>query len=212
MQKEDCERCGSCLDLTQGPNPTLKVERISLSNIPTRSVSVALWVSLNSTKGVHDLFITQGPLDGSGYRLRVIDGKIRWSVGADDGESIFDFETKSVAVPETLWTHLIATYDKETGSVAIYVNGVSKLKETVDKKDRRLLPRDWETEAKLGDKTFNGLMDEFIMYNWAVDDSEATYVRKYCADHPKLVRFIVRVPLAKRDKVLKSTKVNNPLS
>lgn len=206
-QKEDCERCGSCLDLTHGPNPTLKVERISLSSIPTRSVSIALWVSLNSTKGVHDVFITQGPLDGSGYRLRIIDGKIRWSVGTDNGETIFDFETKSVTVPETLWTHIITTYDKESGNVEIFVNGVSKLTEIVDKKDRKLLPRDWETEAKLGDKTFDGLMDEFIMYNWAVDESEATYVRKYCADHPKLVRFIVRVPLTKRDKVLKGAKI-----
>ena len=158
---------------------------------------------MNSTKGVHDVFITQGPLDGSGYRLRIIDGKIRWSVGTDNGETIFDVETKSVTIPETLWTHIIVTYDKESGHISIFVNGVSKLDETVDQKQRKLLPRDWETEAKLGDKSFNGFMDEFIMYNWAIDSSEAMYVRKYCADHPKLVRFIVHVPLTKRNKVVK---------
>ena len=155
---------------------------------------------------MHDVFITQGPLDGSGYRLRIIDGKIRWSVGTDSGETIFDYETRSVTVPETLWTHVIATYDKETGDVAIYANGVQKFKDTVDKKERKLLPRDWETEAKLGDKSFDGFMDEFIMYNWAIDESEASYIRNYCADHPKLVRFIVRVPLTKRDKVLKGAE------
>ena len=167
---------------------------------------------MNSTKGIHDLFITQGPLDGSGYRLRVIDGKVRWSIGTDNGETIFDYETKSVVIPETLWSHIIATYDKESGDVSIFVNGVSKFKETVDKKQRKLLPRDWETEAKLGDKSFNGYMDEFIMYNWAIDESEATYIRNYCADHPKLVRFIVHVPLTKRNKVSRLSKPMNKRS
>ena len=199
------------MDMTNGLNPTLKIERISLSHIPDRAVSIAVWVSMNSTKGTHDVFITQGPLDGSGYRLRIVDGKVRWTVGTDNGETIFDHETKAVVIPETLWTSIIASYVKDTGVVAIFVNGVSKLTETVEIGQRKLLPRDWETEAKLGDKSFNGYMDEFIIYNWGVDSSEASYIRNYCADHPKLVRFTVRVPLVKRNKILRG-KYNNLLT
>ena len=198
MQRENCDRCGFCLDLTKGPDPTMKIQQITVRKLPKTKLPLAVWVSLNSTKGIHNIFTTESSEGNIGYRLQVIDGRIRWAIGTDIVPVLFDNMTKNAVVPEALWTHIITTYNNENGVVKIYTNSVLKLKMIVPEKRREYLPINWDNDASIGDKTLRGYLDEFIMYNWELDDSEAVYVRNYCADHPKLVRFTVRVPLAKK--------------
>ena len=196
--KSYCDRCGACLDLTSGPDPSMKIQQVSVKNLPRSRVSLSVWVSLNSTKGAHDIFITESSDGSIGYRLQSIDGKVRWSIGTDNTPIIFDETTKDQVIPEALWTHILVSYNNDNGMIRIFSNGILKLNSTSRPSSRDWLPYNWDSDASIGDKTFNGYMDEFIMYNWDLDPSEVMYVRNYCADHPKLVRFTVRVPLTRR--------------
>lgn len=196
--KSDCGRCGSCLDLQAGPDPSLKIQQVSVKNLPRVKVSIAVWVSLNDTKGVHNIFKTESSKGNIGYNLQVKNGRVRWYIASDKGHTIVDNTTKNEVVPEALWTHIIVSYNNENGKVAIYANSLVKFKDTVPEAKRKYLPINWDNDASIGDSSFHGYLDEFIMYNWELDGSEALYVRNYCADHPKLVRFTVRVPLTKK--------------
>lgn len=196
--KPDCGKCGSCIDLTNGPEPTLEVKPLLAKNLPHSKLSIAVWVNLNSTRKVHNIFTAESSQRNIDYRLQIFDGKIRWAIGTDKIPQIFDKMTSAVVVPEGLWTHIIATYNNQNGVGKIYANGILKEEFVVAESKRTELPTDWDNDASIGDATFRGYMDEFLMYNWQLDDAEATYVRDYCADKPKLVRFTVRVPLTKK--------------
>ena len=206
-QKEEGEKCGYCLDLTNGPDPAMKIEQIAVKKLPRTKISIALWVSLNSTNGIHNIFTTESSEGNIGYRLQVVNGRVRWAIGTDTVPVLFDHMTESQVVPEALWTHIVTTYNNENGVVKIYVNSKEKLKEVVPEERREFLPTNWDNDASIGDRTFRGYIDEFIMYNWDLDSSEALYVRNYCADHPKLVRFTVRVPLTKKTVVPHANKL-----
>ena len=179
----------------------MKIQQIADKYLPKYKVSIAVWVSLNTTKGVHNIFTTESSEGNIGYRLQVVRGRIRWAIGTDTVPVIFDNMTKSDVVPEALWTHIIATYNNENGVTKIYANSMLKFNDIVPEERRVPLPTNWDNDASIGDHTFRGFLDEFILYNWELDDSEALYVRNYCADHPKLVRFTVRVPLTKKTVV-----------
>eukprot|EP00111_Clytia_hemisphaerica_P016329 TCONS_00048354-protein len=203
-QKEDCGKCGYCLDLTQGPDPQLDIQRVPVRGLPTSKISITVWVMLNSTRGVHNIFTTESDKGNIGYRLQVIDGGVRFAIGTDIEsvpEIIDMWSQNKILVPEGLWTHLTATYNNENGVGKIFVNGILKLEKIASPDKREDLPTNWDNEASVGDETFRGFLDEFVIYNWQLDENEVIYVRDYCADKPKLVRFTVRVPLTKKTLV-----------
>ena len=163
-----------------------------------------MWVILNSTRGVHNIFTTESSKGNIGYRLQVIDGGVRFAIGTDIEsvpEIIDMWSQNKILVPEGLWTHITATYNNDNGIGKIYVNGILKLQKIAGLDKREELPVDWDNEASVGDDTFRGFLDEFVIYNWQLDSNEVIYVRDYCADKPKLVRFTVRVPLTKKTLV-----------
>ena len=203
-QKEECGKCGYCLDLTQGADPQLDIQRVPIRGLPTSKISITVWVILNSTRGVHNIFTTESSKGNIGYRLQVIDGGVRFAIGTDIEsvpEIIDMWSQNKILVPEGLWTHITATYNNDNGIGKIYVNGILKLQKIAGLDKREELPANWDNEASVGDDTFRGFLDEFVIYNWQLDSNEVIYVRDYCADKPKLVRFTVRVPLTKKTLV-----------
>lgn len=187
--------------MTHGPDPQLDITRVPVRGLPTSKISITVWILLNNTRGVHNVFTTESAKGNIGYRLQVIDGGVRFAIGTDIDSvpAIIDmWSQKKVLVPEGLWTHITATYSNEDGVGKIYVNGILKLEKISDPKKREDLPTNWDNEASIGDETFRGFVDEFVIYNWRLDENEVVYVRDYCADKPKLVRFTVRVPLTKK--------------
>ena len=131
------------------------------------------------------------------FNLAVINGRLHWRHKDENGETLFYARTKEIVVPEALWTHVAATYNSDSGTAKIYVNGL--LKQQTTNPEKPLLSETWSS-GTIGDhlpehRLFDGLLDEFLMYNWELDSSEVGFVLKYCADHPKLVSFTVRVPL-----------------
>ena len=173
---------------------------------PTAAISVSSWVSLNKTKGQHAIFQVVSNKNDEWheiYILEVIDGKLHWGNKNPSGDSIFDVKTDEIVIPEGLWSHVTATYNSESGEAKVFVNGLLKSSHTDYNKSK--LSDAWGRVTIGGHlpdaKSFEGLLDEFFIYNWELDPSEVRFVLKYCADHPKLVSFTVRVPLFKRQRI-----------
>ena len=172
---------------------------------PTSAISITAWISLNKTKGLHSIFQILGSSEErrSIYNMEVVDGRLHWKHKDMKDVPVFDLTTEDVVVPENMWIHVGATYNSTSGKAKIYVNGILKVEHTNPKK-----PKLWSSWGQLtigghfpDNKLFNGLLDEVFIYNWELDPSELHFVMKYCADHPKLVSFTVRVPIYKRQKI-----------
>lgn len=180
----DCNRCGACLDLTHGEKSALQITRVSESELPSAQATISVWISLSSSIGTAIVFQTSSSNDQGGYQLEIVDGKVRWGVTADSGVRIFEQTTVKAVVPSSLWTHVLVTYSQSSGVVAIYANGVEQLSWLVPTLQRLALPKNWDKEASVGDASFSGHLDEFIMYNWSLELSEVAYVKNYCSEKP----------------------------
>ena len=193
-----CDKCGACVDLSNKQSAGVILDGNAFSKKPSSAVSVAVWISLNNTQGMSSIFQAMDDSQTENmFNLASINGKLHWRHKDKNGKILFYVKTKEVVVPEALWTHVAATYNSQNGIAKLYVNGLLKQQTTNPK--RPLLSQAWRS-GTIGDhlpehRLFNGLLDEFFMYNWELDPSEIGFVLKYCADHPKLVSFTVRVPL-----------------
>lgn len=152
---------------------------------------------MNRTSGLHSIFQALKDDDKNIYNLEVTNGKVHWQSKDKKGDIIFDALTNEVTIPEGLWSHVTGTYSSKTGNARVYVNGL--LRASFHNQGGPRLSTDW-SRASIGGhfpdkKPFNGLLDEFFMYNWELDPSEVGFVSKYCADKPKLVSFTVKVPI-----------------
>lgn len=196
--KADCDKCGACLDLQSNVDSQVYLNSTKYRQKPRKAVSISAWINLNRTKGLHSIFqAVNDKTSNNLYNLEVIDGKIHWQSKDKKGEIIFDALTNEVTIPEGLWCHVTGTYSARTGNAKIYVNGL--LRASFHNPGEPELSTTWN-KASIGghfpdDKPFDGLLDEFIMYNWELDSSEVQFVSKYCADKPKLVSFTVHVPI-----------------
>ena len=186
------------MDLSTNRSAGIFLDGDTFHKKPSAAVSIATWISLNSTKGMNSIFqaIDQSRTENM-FNLAVINGRLHWRHKDENGETLFYARTKEIVVPEALWTHVAATYNSDSGTAKIYVNGL--LKQQTTNPEKPLLSETWSS-GTIGDhlpehRLFDGLLDEFFMYNWELDSSEVGFVLKYCADHPKLVSFTVRVPL-----------------
>lgn len=193
-----CDKCGACLDLSTKQSAGVFLDGNKFHKKPSSAVSIAAWISLNDTKGMNSIFQAMDDSKTENMlNLAAINGRLHWRHKDENGKTLFYVKTNEVVVPEGLWTHVAATYNSKNGVAKIYVNGLFKQQTTNPSKP--LLSQSWSSGA-IGDhlpehRLFDGLLDEFFMYNWELDPSEIGFVLKYCADHPKLVSFTVRVPL-----------------
>lgn len=196
--KADCDKCGACLDLQSDSNSQVYLSSTKYHQKPTSAVSISSWINLNRTKGQHTIFqAVNGKTANNVYNLEVVDGKVHWQSKDKRGDIIFDVLTNEVTIPEGLWSHVTGTYNSRTGNARIYVNGL--LRAGFVNREEPKLSTAWD-KATIGghipdNNPFNGLLDEFFMYNWELDPSEVRFVSKYCADKPKLVSFTVKVPI-----------------
>ncbi|XP_032221948.2 uncharacterized protein LOC5520919 isoform X2 [Nematostella vectensis] len=196
---DGCDKCGACVDLSSNDQAEVYLNASKYKLKPTSAVTVSAWVSLNRTSGLHSIFqALKGKTDNTNvYNLEVIDGRVHWESRDKSGKPLFDVKTIDVTIPEGLWTHVMGTYSAQTGNAKIYVNGL--LRESFTNPSRPRLSAAWERASiggyVPGNHPFNGLLDEFFMYNWELDPTEARFVLKYCADKPKLVSFTVKVPI-----------------
>lgn len=141
-------------------------------NPPAEAVTMGAWMLLDDTGSDHEVFDCVGTGHDSGqYHFEIKPGgAVRWFHRDETNTTIFNIQTG--VVPAEEWAHVIGTYDSDSGEAALYINGeeIFKVAGNGD------LSTDWAVGAGIGQhkggRQLRGLMDEFYMFNRALDHDE----------------------------------------
>lgn len=157
---------------------------------PGKAITVALWVKLVDIAGKHTLFCTIGQTGQNGYRLQVVDGRIKWYLQREFG-NVFHLETGPVVL-RNRWFHITVTADIEANEAKIYANGGIQSMGVAHGE----LSRDWSVKAGFGvhdeGKSLYGMMDEVYIYKVALSKED---VLKYIHQFEEMKIFMTPPPM-----------------
>ncbi|XP_048578921.1 uncharacterized protein LOC5512916 [Nematostella vectensis] len=182
--------CGNCLVLSGGD---LLLEGSHIKRKPLFSITVALWVKLETNRGEQTIFMTSNPGNPGNrhvqYLLLIIDGKVKWFHSNEKSQTVFSAETESAVVPAGTWTHISGTYTSMGGKSQIFVNGDLKKE---DFTGSGTLSQDWGGRVSIGkffrkdagkwleERPLYGEIDEFYMFDRALPPTEVTLLMQSC--------------------------------
>ena len=140
---------------------------------PREAVTIALWVKLWRTGGVHSMFDTIGghSIHSKGqYHFEVYNGRVRWFHRNEYAKEVFHVRTSPILQPN-VWYHLAGTYDSRTHMARVFVNGDL----VGEGHGSGLLSLDWEAKAGFGShngRRLLGYLDEIYIYRRALLERE----------------------------------------
>lgn len=151
---------------------------------PRYGVTIAAYVLMRKTEGMHELFDTIGQSHGGGqYHFEINDGNVRWFHRDETQKTVFSCDALGGLVKAGDWAHVAGTYDAVTGKAKVYLNGELK-NMTVG---AGILSRDWAMRAGIGDRKvlrpMNGFIDEFRIYNYALPSAEIKKIATACTGY-----------------------------
>jgi len=123
--------------------------------------SLALWSTTPSSTQGYGLNIQEW---NSGTQLRVVLYK-------PDGTYLGDFATPT-AFSTKEWVHLAISYDRPKGLLRLFVNGVSQTEVFIGDQELRTLGDLYLGAYPDGSRSANGTMDEFSLYDRALNSEE----------------------------------------
>ncbi|MDA1193227.1 MAG: LamG domain-containing protein [Candidatus Poribacteria bacterium] len=140
-------------------------------NIPTEGITLATWINYNGALP-QSLFDAIGDVNVNGlYHVEIEAAGMRWFHRNDANVDVFAIRPGPV-IPADTWTHFAGTYDVASGAVRAYLNG-KKTHEAVGAGD---MEDNWNLSAEIGQhkmtRWFNGMVDEFYLFNRALDETE----------------------------------------
>ncbi|MFZ0548223.1 MAG: LamG domain-containing protein, partial [Candidatus Promineifilaceae bacterium] len=150
-------------------NDILTAEGIDLAN---SSFTIATWAQQN-TSGVYAPMLSQGQLQAGGkLSLSFFQtGAVGCSFGGSTLEAY-------VGYTATEWNHWVCTYDADTGSRRIYLNGVLAAQDTADTTYQGSGPFHIGTDSD-GTYPLDGQLDEVIVHQRALADYEVANLYAY---------------------------------
>ncbi|XP_046845785.1 uncharacterized protein LOC124439570 [Xenia sp. Carnegie-2017] len=168
--------CGLAMNMSLGE---IDLDGQRFIGKPLNAITIAVWIKLNTNRGYHQIFNTIGSRSehkDDQFNFAVDNGKVVWSHDNELGQSLFKIETLPV-VPAREWTHVTASYDSKASLAKLWVGGKLVKQST----GNGLLSQDWGHFAGIGrhfyEKEYlNGALDEFLIYNYALEDSEVQYL------------------------------------
>lgn len=141
---------------------------------PQEAVTIALWVKLWRTAGMHSMFDTIGghSIHNKGqYHFEVYDGRVRWFHRNEYAKEVFHIRTSPILQPN-VWYHVAGTYDSRTHMARVYVNGDL----VGEGHGSGLLSLDWGAKAGFGShsgrRILFGYLDEIYIYRRALPERE----------------------------------------
>lgn len=157
---------GGYLDLDGANFPT--------EDIPTSAMTLSAWIKCANTGGDHEIFNARAS-DQTWimHSEPKSSGDIRWLLRSYGGTTIFQIRAGTMTWDQ--WLHFAGTYDKESATAALYINGELIQETTVE--NPADIAGDWGLGARVGltidnARPFTGLMDEFRMYKRALSQDE----------------------------------------
>ena len=141
---------------------------------PREAVSIALWVKLWRTGGVHSMFDTIGghSIHNKGqYHFEVYNGRLRWFHRNEYAKEVFSVRTSPLLQPN-LWYHVVGTYDSRTHMARVFLNGDL----VGEGHGSGMLSLDWEAKAGFGShsgrRILLGYLDEIYIFRRALLEKE----------------------------------------
>ena len=168
---------GVVLDMTANGNDGLLTQDADLEDGKFGSalkfgVTMGAWLLLDDIGSDHEIFDCIGTGHDSGqYHFEIKPGgAVRWFHRDETNTTIFNIQTG--VVPAGEWTHVIGTYDSDSGEAVLYINGEEIMKAAGNGD----LSTDWAVGAGIGQhkggRQLRGLMDEFYMFSRALTPEE----------------------------------------
>eukprot|EP00794_Sanderia_malayensis_P012220 gene12220-13478_t len=153
---------------------------------PIEAVTIALWVKLDTNKGIQSIFDTIGGKfsthkEGQ-YHVEIENGKVRWFHRNEKHAVVFSI-TSTALVAEGAWTHIAGTYDAEKAIAKLFINGDLVAKGP----GNGFLSQDWTGKAGIGkhehpygNRLLRGMVDEFFIFNCALPRIEVLVLIHHC--------------------------------
>lgn len=149
--------------------------RIPTTNVRTNSGTISLWAYQNGTRGTQYFFGHSIGKWSNVIQLYIKDKKGKLYVGLGDSERLAQVFQ---GLKQKAWHHLVLTWD--AGKYVVYVNGVQEATGTYSGL------ANLNTFAEIGndgndnlkDGSFNGIIDEVRLYNYAIPDAMAQQLYK----------------------------------
>jgi hypothetical protein len=89
------------------------------------SFSVAAWVKLTNGSGTYQTMVSQNGSRVSAFFLQKFENSWALSVATSDADAPTGIRAQSSSAPAVgVWTHLAGVYDRDSGTLRLYVNGV----------------------------------------------------------------------------------------
>jgi len=136
-------------------------------SIPTSDFSLAVWSKVDATQPPYAIFCARASDNTWLIHPEICGSYYRWLL-RDYGMNTIGELTKPATPLFGQWHHIAMTYDRDTTTMAVYINGELWDIKT-DCLDRNMAA-DWDNGARVGVNIDNirqyyGLMDELYLYN-----------------------------------------------
>jgi len=153
---------------------------------PVEAITIALWVKLDTNKGIQSIFDTVGQKfsnhkEGQ-YHVEIENGKIRWFHRNEKHTVVFSIMSQPL-VSEGLWHHIAGTYDAQKSIAKLFLNGDMVARGS----GNGYLSQDWTGKAGIGkhehpygDRLLRGMVDEFFIFGCALPRLEILVLMHHC--------------------------------
>ncbi|XP_057309168.1 uncharacterized protein LOC130647358 isoform X2 [Hydractinia symbiolongicarpus] len=179
-------KCDSAASLLGGD---ILLDGANFSPKPRDSITMAVWVKLETNRGIQSVFDTVGGAmsnhrEGQ-YHLEIDNGRIRWFHRNERRVTIFSVLSEPL-ITEGNWTHITGTYSGLQREAKLFVNGDlvgtdSNTSSTI------YLSQDWEVKAgigkhehKFGNRLLRGMVDEFFIFACSLPRLEILVLMHHC--------------------------------
>lgn len=164
---------GGCLTFN-GVNSSVQV-----SNPAAADFSIALWVKTTQTAGTGQWYNGRGLVDGDApfssndFGTALVGGKFAFGVGNPDTTLL-----SATAINNGNWHHCVATRQRDTGTIKVYVDGVLQATGSANKNVLNASGQLLFGAIASGGGYFNGSLDDIRIFPRVLDASEvaALYV------------------------------------
>ena len=154
------------------PNTWVDLNGPEFENVPLEGITIAVWVNHNDSAEPQSIFDAIGTDHGSGlYHVEIRPAGFRWFHRDGAEKEVFNINPGPI-IKGGKWVHFTGTYDSKSGTARTYIDG----KETHEAKGDGELSDNWGVQAEIGHhkngRWFDGLMDEFYIFNRALSEAE----------------------------------------
>jgi len=163
---------GKAAQFANGAFLDLHGQDIPAGETPREAFTICAWVKCENTGDHHAIFNARASDETWLIHPELrSNGQFRWLLRTDGGTTIFDI--KAGTVEWDTWLHYAGTYDQNTGTATLYINGEVVMEAAGDAP----VAQDWGMGARVGRniddaRPFTGLMDEFSIWRIALNQDE----------------------------------------